>query len=342
MPGGYPPGNVNLDWPPIDVSREDLRDAARLSLQSAIAAAALFVAMQAVGMPEKFVGVLSAVLVVQPTVGNTLAEAWDRVAATAVGSLIGVTALVALPGGYGTAVALAVSMAVMNAAAAFRPDWRYGVVAAVALSLRSDSDVFQTAQDRALAIALGAGVGVVTALVVWPDRASKRAHRHLRGALRAARTRLERAVERALGESEETASEARESFHSRLDAARSAAAGIWLGDEAAVRRRIDRTERLYNSILILHRVAEETDRALAEDDPLRERVETILECGCATLDALVEDDRDAARLQEIEDELDRIQDAGRPDDSEHWHALVFGLGEVRDSLRELLEAFDED
>ena len=57
-----------------------------------------------------------------------------------------------LPTGYGTAAAIALSILV-NAVAALRPAWRYGVVAALALALGSESNMLQTAMDRSLSIA---------------------------------------------------------------------------------------------------------------------------------------------------------------------------------------------
>ncbi|MGJ8634164.1 MAG: hypothetical protein ACSHX7_09615, partial [Luteolibacter sp.] len=62
-------------------SKRQLRDASRLAIQAAIASAVLFIVMKTLNMPEKFVGVLSTVLVLSPGVGGTLASAWKRFAA---------------------------------------------------------------------------------------------------------------------------------------------------------------------------------------------------------------------------------------------------------------------
>jgi uncharacterized membrane protein YgaE (UPF0421/DUF939 family) len=105
-----------------NISNWELRDTARLAIQSACAATVTFLAMQWAGLPEKFVGVLSSVLVVQPSAGNTIGAAWDRILATLIGCIIGIVCLTLLPGGYGTAVALAVAMLAMNAVAGFRPE----------------------------------------------------------------------------------------------------------------------------------------------------------------------------------------------------------------------------
>lgn len=179
---------------PSPASQATLRDAARLSIQSATAAAAMFLLMRSLDLPEAFVGVLSAVLIVQPSLGSTLGSGMQRVLATIVGCVVGVTTLWLIPIGYGTAAALAISMLVMNAIAGLRPEWRYGVVAAVALSLGSEQDVATAAWERALSIAIGAGVGIAVSLVVWPERASTRAKRKLRRALKLLCEAIERAA----------------------------------------------------------------------------------------------------------------------------------------------------
>ncbi|MDF1658793.1 MAG: FUSC family protein [Verrucomicrobiales bacterium] len=161
------------------------KKAVRLGIQSSVAAAVLFVVMQYFELPEKFVGVLSAVLVVAPGIGGTLSKAKDRFLSTVVGCIVGSVCLLALPGGYGTAVGLAVSMLLMNLLVGFFPDWRYGIVAAVALALGSDGDVWQTAFDRCFAIGLGVVIGTSASLVVWPEKSSTRADHSLQAAIKA-------------------------------------------------------------------------------------------------------------------------------------------------------------
>jgi uncharacterized membrane protein YccC len=163
---------------------------------------------------------LSAVLVVQPTVGHTLGASLDRIVATLVGSVLGLLCLLILPGGYGTAVALGLCMFGVNLLAGFFPQWRYGVVAAVALALGSSENILETAMDRALAIGIGAVLGTVVTLVVWPDRAIVRAKRHLRLALHAITDRLDAAVDSASGGAHDDASQARRRYHKHMENAR--------------------------------------------------------------------------------------------------------------------------
>ncbi|MBO6782064.1 MAG: FUSC family protein [Alphaproteobacteria bacterium] len=340
-----------LDRLPFGISEREAKDAARLAVQSAAAAAAMFVLMQSFAMPEKFVGVLSAVLVVQPSVGNTLGEAWDRVLATLVGSAIGILCLIALPVGYGTAAALAISMLVINAVASLRPEWRYGSVAAVALSLGSDTDLVETATDRGIAIALGVGVGAAVSLAVWPDTATKRAHRHLRTCLRATAERLNAVVDSARNTDDAKDKDARRRYHSNIDSARRAADGIRFDNADGVRERIERTARLYNSVLILNRVAEETDEVAAGNDDFADAIETVRENGCAIAAGLADGETGHAdRIERIRAALEdaRTFAAGNTaerDDETRAHvfrnAMVFGLGEVCDSLEDLVDAFED-
>lgn len=333
---------------PMEFEKRELRDAGRLALQSAAAAAAQFALMQAFGMPEKFVGVLSAVLVVQPTVGHTLGASRDRIAATLLGSALGVLCLVALPGGYGTAVALAACMLVINFIAGFFPQWRYGVVAAVALALGSENDLLQTSVDRGIAISLGALVGTLISFVVWPDRAVKRAERHLREALCATADRLDIAVENARDDEDRDSDDARRRYHRAITSARDAADGIRLGDKRDVRRRIEKCERLYNSVLILNRVAEETDRVTGESEQLAEAVETIRRGGHELTVAIAEreasPDEIERALASMREAIEQAREAtAEPSDESERRAhvirngLVFGLGEVADCL----EAFSD-
>lgn len=332
----------------LPLSRMRRRDAARLAIQSAAAAAGMLLLMRSLGLAEEFVGILSAVLVVQPSIGNTLGAARDRIVATLVGSAIGIACLVLLPAGYGTAAALALSMLVINAIAALRPEWRYGTVAAVALALGSDGDAFETAKARALAIGIGAAVGAIATLVVWPDSAGKRARRHLRAALRATAKRLDAAVEGTRGGDVDDGHEARKQYHDHLDDAREATDGIRFGDRESMINKVEKTERLYNSALILNRVAEETDCATEGDEELARCVEEIREAACRATLALAGEDEDLDQhLETIRTELERARDSttkSEIDPRRHVFrtALVFGLGEVLDSLEDLAEATGHD
>lgn len=321
----------------IDLSSRQARDATRLAIQSAIAAAAMFSVMQALGLPEKFVGIISAVLVVQPSTGGTMGEAWDRMLATIVGSVIGVVCLALLPGGYGTAGALAISMLVMNAVAGFREEWRYGVVAAVALALGSENEAMQTALDRSIAIGLGVVIGGVTALIVWPDSASRRAKRHLQEALSACADYLELAIDRVTGESGDAKAIARR-YRSNLASARDAADAVRFGDADHLHERIDATDRLWSAARWLYSVGEED--APAKEGQLGEIAKRIRQEAGKAARSLAQNE---APSEECIADIERALEDGREriggEDTGNFRrtsraALVFTLGEAADALRD--------
>jgi uncharacterized membrane protein YgaE (UPF0421/DUF939 family) len=332
----------------IDVSEREATDAARLALQSALAAASIFLLMQSAGLPEKFVGILSAVLVVQPSAGNTLGEARDRVLATVVGSLIGLVSLLLLPIGYGTAFALALSMLIMNAIAGLRPDWRYGVVAAVALSLGSESDALQTVQDRTVAIGIGAFIGAIISLVVLPDTSRKRAQRHLQAALDAAARSLGNAVDKADGKPASDNDGYADRYHSNIKSARKAADGVRFGDREVIHKRIEIIEELYNSILILNRVADQTNGISEGNDSFQDNIKLIRKQGCEVIKAIA--DGDVYQAEKLDEVWESVKSArrqvsgskGNARDHVIRSALVFGFGEVAESLKKLIDIHKDE
>lgn len=340
-------GSVNIAA--VNIPDHQLRDAARLAVQSAAAAAVTFVVMQSLDLPEKFVAVLSSVLVVQPSVGNTLGEASDRIVATLVGCVVGLVCLTILPSGYGTAAALALAMLVMNAIAGLRPAWRYGVVAAVALALGSDGDLFNTAMDRSIGIALGSALGALASFLVWPDRDEKRARRNLRSALKWVARLLDTAVDDARSGDKKLDRESPRHFHAHLSEARQAAEGIKFGDSNSIAHDIRHIDRLYDSVLIVVRVAEESDQVAADDEDLDNIVESLRTRLCEIVRELsdgntsVSSDHLDSIAKEIEQATDRVLH-GKASDMQRLrqNALVFGLKEVLEQLRALIDGPDEE
>lgn len=135
--------------------------------------------MHSWGLPEKFVGILSSVLVVQQNVGQTLVSSQNRFVGTVVGSLIGLGSFMLTPVGYGGVVFLGLAMALMNYLASFKPEWRYGVVAAVALVLKGEDEGLQVAWERLISIGIGVAIGTVASILVWPRKASTCANEQL-------------------------------------------------------------------------------------------------------------------------------------------------------------------
>lgn len=334
-----------MNIPFLEASRQEIRDAARLAVQSAIAAAVMFSVMQSLGLPERFVGVLSAVLVVQPSVGNTMGKGWERIVATLVGCVLGALCLYVLPAGYGTAAALGFSMLVMNGVAGFRPAWRYGVVAAVALALGSEADILQTAIDRSISIGLGVAIGIAVSWIVWPDKSQDRAQRFMCSALRAAAGCLER----TLGESGVDGRDLPDSPHRKyqryVSNAREAIDNVRLADSEPLKKKLDTLERFHNAIMILERVTEETGDLVRREQEFGKPAQSVRNHACKIATDLADGkDVEKERVEEMRESLDTLREyaAGHRDEAEaveYRNALVFGLDEVEDTISGLVEQF---
>ena len=327
----------------FDFRDTDVQDALRLALQSAVAGAAMFALMKAFAMPERFVGVLSAVMVIQPSAGAALSEGKNRFLATIVGALIGLACLIALPGGYGTVAALAISMFVMNYIAGFRADWRYGVVAAVALALGSESDATQTAIDRSIAIGVGVALGSVVALVVWPEFAEKRTRRYLTRALNACADYLSGSVKGAAGQNVDLDRTAR-SYRDSIEAADGACEAISFNDADGYRARVRAVKNLWIATAFIQRVAEDSDPA--REGELKDHVASLRAQTCDIARDLAGDERVSGdRFDDARSQLEKARAyvgtaAAGSDalDESAQGALVFGLGEIIDSLEDYSDA----
>lgn len=325
--------------------RQQLRDALRLALQSAAAAAVAYSVMESFDLEERFVGVLSAVLVVQPSLGTTIGAAGERLAATLVGCVIGIVCLVLLPHGYGTAGALAISMLVMNGIAAFRADWRYGVVAAVALALGGTDTILETALERLIAIGCGVVIGIVVSFVVWPEKSESRVERHIRNALQAATELLDKIIQQATSSAGVDSEKVRRRFVSELNAAQETAGEIRFADNETLREKIKAVERFHHGLTVINRVAKRTDDVVRGNDAF---ADDIAECKSLTSEiaaALVSGDTDVVdQRAALKDCLRKLRDVAHRNDHDatshlQQTTLVFALEEVQASLDRLYELY---
>lgn len=313
-------------------------------MQSALAAVATYLIMQSLNPEEAFLAILSAVLIIQPSVGGTLGAAFTRLQATAVGSAISLGTVALLPDHWGVAAALAMSMLVVGGVAGLRPDWTYGAVAAVGIALASEPTILETAGGRGVAIAVGAATGVLISLLVWPDRAESRFERHFRKALRATATRLDDALEAATKEDQKAALPDHVSdYYKAVQSAQEALSAVKLADCAGMERRLNALRRLYNSIIILDRAADAQVNPASGSRSLVDQVSALRCSACATLNALadgkVEADRGVGRMDEAVRQSQSLLAQDDPATKLHRNrsVLTFGLYEVRQTLSELVE-----
>lgn len=331
---------------PLPISKGKVRDATRLALQSAVAAASMWAILEIFSWPERFVGVLSAVLVVQPSIGSTLGEAWQRFAATVVGCAIGVTCLALLPSGYGTFAALGVAAFAMNFVAGFRPQWRYGVVAAIALAMGSQGNFLDTAIERLVAIGAGVGVGVAVTFLVWPDRAENRAQRYLRRALAAAARRLDVTVMAAQGKATGRADRERAGFHENFQRARNALDSVRFTDASDLERTVETVERFYNSVLFLNRVTEQSEAPLADRAEIATELEKFRRGGCRIAQSVADetqiDRQDLGRTSETLEQIrSRLTDQPVASQRILEASLLFSLEQVQETLTDLIGDAEE-
>ena len=339
IPVIHPDETVNLE-------RHQWRDAARVALQASVASVATWAALRWIGSTEAFVGIISAVLVVQNTVDDTAARVQDRLAATAFGSVVGIGCLLALPETVATPLALVISMAVINSVATIRSGWRYGAVAAIALSLSSEQTVIDSALDRILAIGIGAGIGLLVSAFVWPDSAGNRAARHLRAALSALGEQLAHSMD-TVGDSSSTDVDPSE-YHRHMTDARDSSSDV-VGDGSLLQQQLTATTRLYNSVLMVRRVVDHSGAltGISELDDaigtLRQHAHDVVEylasgeVGEIASNGLL--DGIGRHVREAREALDAADDD--PDRRTHRHALLFALDQVEEGLCDLVESFTD-
>ncbi|NND88974.1 MAG: hypothetical protein HKM28_06990, partial [Flavobacteriaceae bacterium] len=70
------------------LSKSSQIDALRLAIQSSVSAIMTYVIMSSFQIPEIFLGILSAVLIVSPSIGDTYHQAKQRILSTIIGCLI--------------------------------------------------------------------------------------------------------------------------------------------------------------------------------------------------------------------------------------------------------------
>lgn len=148
------------------------RHAARL----VVATLATHAAAVALDLPQGYWAVMSAVLVIQVSIGATVIMGRERLLGTLLGAAIGV--VVSVPAAaepelrtlaLASAIALAGGIAMMNRAFRLAPV----TAAIVLLSDPSHADPLVSALHRVLDIGIGTAIGLVVSLVVFPARAGR-------------------------------------------------------------------------------------------------------------------------------------------------------------------------
>ncbi|CUH08089.1 Inner membrane protein YccS [Jannaschia seosinensis] len=239
---------------PFDLpDRPALRDAARRATQAALGAVLAWAVLIPLPTDEYFVGILAAVLILNPSADGTLHAARTRLMATVVGCVVGVVCLAFLPPGWGGFVGLALSIAVLSAAAHFRPDWTYGIVAAVSLATSSGEAVWLAALDRTISIGIGAVIGILIALVLWPDRARPRFDKHIERVRQSLADLAAEVARKADQDDPDGKLPSIDRLRHHLRLAREAADVMAFDDSDAPNARLRAAEEMMRAIQFLHR-----------------------------------------------------------------------------------------
>ncbi|WP_299669822.1 FUSC family protein [uncultured Polaribacter sp.] len=325
-----------------NISKDQAKDATRLALQSSLAAAVCYYLMVLLNMPERFVGILSAVLVIEPSIGNTFQQAKGRMLSTVVGALIGIVFVVLIPWQLGVILSLLFSMFIINGIASFKPEWRYGVVAAAALALSSEADKFDLVVERLLSIGFGVLVGIVITFIVWPDKAENRTLRYVRKALKNTLDRFKIEFENTRESKNKTTSKINDNFSTNINQAKKTSNSITFQDSGKIKQLIKSTEKLFNSITIIQRVAEKSDNNISNGEAgIEQNSEKVIEKACEIIEKL------ANKKQVEENEMSNFSDLidttksniNLKTEDKQTNMLrstfMFGLTEVKDSLQSI-------
>lgn len=148
----------------------------RLAFRVTVAAALAFLLARLLHLPQGFWAVITAVIVIQGSVGGSLKAAMDRFVGTLAGAVLGAIVAVAIPHAStaGLCIALMVAVAPLALLAALKPGFRVAPVTALIMLLPTGSlalEPWVTALDRVTEIILGDIVGVGVALLILPARA---------------------------------------------------------------------------------------------------------------------------------------------------------------------------
>ena len=156
----------------------------RLAAKVAAAAGGAFVLATLLNLPQGYWSVISALIVVQGTLGGTLAAAQERAIGTFVGAVVGGLAAFLHPHSLATtSLTLVIVVAALAFAAAGRPSLKLAPVTAAILlvATANQPDQLVVAVERVVEVMLGCVVGVAATFLVFPNRLDRDLAREARG-----------------------------------------------------------------------------------------------------------------------------------------------------------------
>ena len=146
----------------------------RLVVRALTAAALSLVIADSLALPQSYWAVITALIILQGSLGGTLAAGIDRVLGTLAGAALGVAAALARDfWAVPEVVLLVLAVAPVAMLAAIRPSFRIAPVTAAIVLLANSSRIspLEAALDRVVEIALGTVVGIAVSILILPSRA---------------------------------------------------------------------------------------------------------------------------------------------------------------------------
>ena len=146
----------------------------RFGLRATVAAVLAWLAVDLAGLTQGYWAVLTAILVLQTTIGASLEAGLWRLLGTLIGGAIGfLGALAVLYGWLGEVWAVALAVLLLAPLASSRQAFRIAPVTAIVVMLSdpSHAHALEAATHRVLNIALGSVIALTVALLVFPARA---------------------------------------------------------------------------------------------------------------------------------------------------------------------------
>ena len=147
----------------------------KLAVRMTVASLAAYILCRLLGLSQSYPAVLTAVIVMQGSVGASLKAMLDRLLGSLGGAAWGVAILMVLPPSDGLSLGFTFMVALVPLAflAAMKPAYRAAPVTAIILLLTPTNSVSPIAQavQRVVEIGLGGIVAMVVALLVLPARA---------------------------------------------------------------------------------------------------------------------------------------------------------------------------
>jgi uncharacterized membrane protein YccC len=142
------------------------------AIKTGIAGIACVSAARALRLPEGYWAAISAIIVMQSSVGATMGTSWNRLVGTAIGAAVGGISF-SLGGASVLAFGLAVTVAILLCdALGFAESQRFaGVTVAIVMLVGNVAPAWRIALYRFVEVSLGIVIGMLVAVLVWPLRA---------------------------------------------------------------------------------------------------------------------------------------------------------------------------